>query len=530
MRRRISIVGTSVAWLAPLAREGFREFAEGTASIAQRMVLQMVPEIAAAKGGLGTSLVKCSRQSTRCPSRMTSGPEGMRVTITRDLHVAVAIGRVTDRGGHAGEHSRYLDLGPGTRTGLIRSRSLGRAMKKATLFPILCMAVLAISSAVHAANPVARGAYLVILGDCAGCHTNGNGRALSGGQGLAAAFGTVYSANITPDRQTGIGNWSPAQFYRAMHDGIRADGAYLYPAFPFPYFSHISRADTDAIFAYLKSLKPVHSIPPQNRLLFPVDIRETMWFWDAMFLDKRPFRSDSSKSTAWNRGASIVNGLGHCAACHTPKSPLFGDETDKAFTGVILDNWFSANLTGDKRDGLGAWTAADIVQYLKTGRNAHAVAAGPMQQVVAESTSHTSDSDLAAIAAYLKDLPAAPEKVSPSPDPHAMQAGQVVFVESCSACHMEPGSGEPRDFPKLAGDTLVVGRDPTTVLHIVLKGAQSAMVPSAKTGYSMPSFAALSDQDIADVTTYVRNAWGNRASPVSRDDVLRLRKMIAESD
>jgi mono/diheme cytochrome c family protein len=403
-------------------------------------------------------------------------------------------------------------------------------MKKAALFPVLCTTVLAISSAVYAADPVARGAYLATLGDCAACHTNGNGPAFSGGQGLSAAFGTVYSANITPDRQTGIGNWSPDQFYRAMHDGIRADGAYLYPAFPFPYFSHISRADTDAIFAYLKGLKPVHFVPPRNRLLFPINIREVMWFWDAMFLDKRRFRSDPFKSTAWNRGASIVNGLGHCAACHTPKNPLFGDETDKAFTGVILDNWFSANLTGDKRDGLGRWTVTDIVQYLKTGRNAYAVAAGSMQQVVTLSTSHMSDGDRAAIAAYLKNLPAAPEKLPPPPDPHAMQAGQVVFVESCSACHMEPGSGEPRDYPKLAGDTLVVGRDPTTVVRIVLEGAQSAVIPNAKTGYSMPSFAALSDQDVADVTTYLRNTWGNKASPVSRGDVSRLRKTIAESD
>ena len=392
--------------------------------------------------------------------------------------------------------------------------------------------VLAFTSVAHAQTPdaIARGKYLAVLGDCAGCHTEGNGPAFAGGEGFSATFGTVYAANITPDKETGIGKWTAEQFYRAMHDGIRADGAHLYPAFPYAYFTHISRADTDAVFAYLKMLKPVHATPPKNQLIFPFNIRAVMWFWDAMFLDKRPFRADPSQSTAWNRGAAIVNGLGHCAACHTPKDLLFGDETDEAFTGTVLDNWFSANLTGNKRDGLGRWTASDIVQYLKTGQNSYATAAGSMQEVVTDSMSHMNDGDLAAIATYLKSRSATPEKAPPAPDPHTMQAGQVVFVENCSACHLEPNPGAPRDYPKLAGDTLIAGRDPTTVLHIVLEGAQSSITPNAKTGYSMPSFVALTDQDIADVTTYIRNAWGNRASSVSRGDVSRLRSAIAQSN
>jgi mono/diheme cytochrome c family protein len=397
---------------------------------------------------------------------------------------------------------------------------------------LTALVVLTFTSVAHAETPdaVAQGKYFAVLGDCAGCHTNGNGPAFAGGEGFSATFGTVYAANITPDKETGIGKWTAEQFHRAMHDGIRADGAHLYPAFPYAYFSHISRADTDAVFAYLKTLKPVHAIPPKNQLIFPLNIRAVMWSWDAMFLDKRPFRADLSKSAAWNRGAAIVNDLGHCAACHTPKNLLFGDETDKAFTGTVLDNWFSANLTGNKRDGLGRWIAADIVQYLKTGQNSYATAAGSMQEVVTDSTSHMNDGDLAAIATYLKSRPATPEKAPPAPDAHTMQAGQTVFVENCSACHLEPNPSAPRDYPKLAGDTLIAGRDPTTVLHIVLEGAQSSITPNAKTGYSMPSFVALTDQDIADVTTYIRNAWGNRASSVSRGDVSRLRSAIAESN
>jgi mono/diheme cytochrome c family protein len=252
-----------------------------------------------------------------------------------------------------------------------------------------------------------------------------------------------------------------------------------------------------------------------------------MVFWDLMFFDEATFRNESSKSAAWNRGNYIVNGFGHCAACHTPKNLLFGDEKSKALTGGTQENWFSANLNGNIRGGLGKWSAADIVQYLKTGWNKYAAAAGSMQEKVTSSTSHMNDNDLMAIAVYLKSLPPTPQTTPPAPDASTMQAGEAIFVSHCSACHSEPGAGEPRDYPDLAGDTLIMGRDPETVIRIVLQGAESAKTPNAPTGYSMPGFAALTDQDIADVTTYVRNAWNNRASPVSPQNVGALRKTLA---
>ena len=370
----------------------------------------------------------------------------------------------------------------------------------------------------------ARGKYLAIVGDCGGCHADGNGAPFIGGLPFTAAYGTIYSPNITPDKATGIGNWTADQFYRAMHDGIRADGAPLYPAFPFVYFTHVSRADSDAIFAYLKTLKPVHSVPPRNRLLFPFNIRALMWFWDAMFFDRKPYRATPAKSAQWNRGDYIVNGFGHCAACHTPKNILFGDKANKALAGETEEGWFSANLNGNTRDGLGKWSVSDIVQYLKIGRNRYASAAGAMQEKVTASTSRMNDADLNAIAVYLKNLPPIAEKPPATPNARAMQAGQTVFVEDCSACHMSAEA--PHDYPQLAGGTLVMGRDPETVIRIILQGAESAVTKNAKTTFSMPSFEALSDEEVADVATYIRNVWGNRASPVSPAQVSRLRKEL----
>jgi mono/diheme cytochrome c family protein len=379
-----------------------------------------------------------------------------------------------------------------------------------------------------AATPEAeRGKYLAVIGDCVGCHTNHNQPTYSGGRPLSAGFGVVYSSNITPDKPTGIGNWTADQFYRAMHKGISASGKHLYPAFPYPYFTHIARADTNALFAYLKTLKPVRAIPPKDRLVFPFNIRTGMIAWNAMFLDARPFAADQSKSAAWNRGAYIVNGLGHCGACHTPKNVLFGDKINVAFTGETLDHWFSANLTGSKQDGLGTWSKADIVQYLKTGQNTRAIAVGSMQEVVTLSTSKMQDSDLGAIAEYLKSLPAQSTAVPEEPLPKQMAEGQAVFVVHCAVCHLSTETAHgSRAFPLLDGDTLIQGHSSTTVLHVLLEGSQSPKTENAPTGYSMPSFAALSDRNIADVATFIRNAWSNRADAVSVKDVTKLRKEL----
>lgn len=392
------------------------------------------------------------------------------------------------------------------------------------------VAALLSASAAIADSAVERGKYLAVLGDCAGCHTNGRAPAFSGGRAFVAGFGIVYSSNITPDAATGIGGWTSNQFYRAMHEGIAASGKHLYPAFPYAYFTHVSRADTDALFAYLKTRKPVNAVPPTDKLVFPFNIRTGMIAWNAMFLDPAPFKSDPSKSPAWNRGAYIVNGLGHCGACHTPKNVVFGDKKNVEFTGETIDHWFSANLTGNKRDGLGRWSKAEIVQYLKTGQNMHAVAVGPMQEVITLSTSRMQDGDLAAIAEYLKSLPAQAEVSSESPRADQMARGQAEFVAHCTVCHLSTESAHgSREFPLLDGDTVIQARSPTTVLRVLLEGSQSPKTDNAPTGYSMPSFVALSDANIADVATYIRNAWGSRAGAVNTTAVTKLRKELQPS-
>jgi len=393
---------------------------------------------------------------------------------------------------------------------------------------VLLAAALAVACATAAqAGDARRGAYLAVLGDCAGCHTKPNGPAFAGGLPFHAQFGTVYSTNITPDRQTGIGAWAEDDFYRALHDGIAPGGRHLYPALPYIYFWRITRQDTDDLFAYLKSVKPVSQGPTPNKLMFPVNLRFGLLFWNALFFHKTPPAIPANASAQWKRGEYLVNGLGHCGGCHTPKNVLFGDKAGQELTGGTVDNWYAANLTGSKRDGLGSWHRDDVVRFLATGRNHYATAAGSMQEKVTSSTSHMQDNDLAAIAVYLKSLPAKPAPVPASPEPKQMKAGAAVFAENCVACHGEPAKpGALPDYPHLGGDTLVLGHDPSTVIRIILEGAQSAQTPRETPTFSMPAFATLSDQKIADVATYLRNSWGNRAPAVSRKDVKQLRAAL----
>jgi mono/diheme cytochrome c family protein len=389
---------------------------------------------------------------------------------------------------------------------------------------IAAFCALLVSAPATAQDQVARGKYLAALCDCAICHTAevGGAKPFAGGYGLSASFGTVYSTNITPDKKTGIGTWTNDQFFTALHHGIAPGGKYLYPAFPYPYFEEVSRADSDALFAYLKTLKPVNATPPPNRLIFPTNIRSMMVFWNMLFLNNALFKTDPSKSAEWNRGSEIVNGLGHCGGCHTPKNVFFADETGKAFQGETIDGWFAANLTESPRDGLGRWSASDIAEYLKTGRNRFGRVTGSMQAVVQVSTSAMTDGDRNAIAAYLKSLPPAPETAPAKPDAHTMAEGQAIFVQRCAVCHEQHGP----EYPPLANNSIVQSRNPDTVLRVILQGSQSTSTANGPIGYSMPAFPVLDDSELADVATYIRNAWGNRASPVSDSDAAQLRKMI----
>jgi mono/diheme cytochrome c family protein len=387
---------------------------------------------------------------------------------------------------------------------------------------LILLAIL-LSGTARAETVQERGRYLAALGDCVVCHTRVEPRApqYSGGYALHATPGTVYSSNITPDKATGIGDWNADDFYRALHEGVAKDGRHLYPAFPYAYFAKIGRADSDALFAYLRTVKPVHYRPPQNDLIFPADIRGGMRVWNMLYLSGGAFQPDPSKSASWNRGKEIVIGIGHCGACHSPKNFLFADTEGMSLNGNFVDGWFAPNLTGTKRDGLGDWSAADIVQYLKTGENKYARVAGAMSDVVTRSTSLMNDADREAIAEYLKSLPAAKAHPPQAPDPNAMQEGEAVYVARCASCHGVRGEGSS-DYPALAGNTIVQARNPGTILHVIVQGAE-AIQPN---GYSMPAFPVLRDRELADLTTYIRNAWGNRAEPVTPKDAKALRKLL----
>jgi mono/diheme cytochrome c family protein len=398
------------------------------------------------------------------------------------------------------------------------------------LASLLLPIALFFSLSAAAQDRASRGRYLAILGDCAGCHTQVKGPAYAGGLPFNTPFGILHSTNITPDRETGIGNWTGDDFYRALHDGVAPGGKHLYPAFPYIYFARITRQDTDDLFAYLHTLKPVKKAATPNRLMFPMNLRFGLVFWNWLYFNKTPRVIPVSASAEWKRGEHIVNGLGHCAACHTPKTLLFGDLTDRPLAGGVVDNWFANNLTGGQVDGLGQWRHADVTQFLATGISPHATAAGSMLEKVTSSTSRMTPQDRAAIATYLKSLPPQVLVASEKPRREQMERSRSIYQAHCQSCHA--ADGHPRDggasagYPGLAGDTLVMGRDPTTVLRIILTGGTAPPAPNKPAIKPIPDFAHLDDGMIADVASYIRNDWGNRAPPIDATQVYLLRRVL----
>ncbi|HEX3099012.1 MAG TPA: cytochrome c, partial [Usitatibacter sp.] len=338
--------------------------------------------------------------------------------------------------------------------------------------------------------------------------------------------------NITPDKQTGIGKWTDEDFWNAMHSGVRPNGQHLYPAFPYPWFTKLTHEDVLAIKAYLDSVPAVREAAKPPDLPWPMTVRESVAGWNAMFFKEGTYRPDPSKSAEWNRGAYLVEGLGHCGACHSPKNILGGIKKGDRFEGGQGEGWFATSLVGNPHAGLGAWTRDEIVEYLKTGANDRARAMGPMAEVVHNSTMYLSRDDLHAIATYLKDLPAAGTdhaKSVPSDDDDRMRRGRLVYVDQCSGCHMENGTGIAHVFPPIRGNTGVHAEDPTSLARLVLEGAPSAKTPSKPEGFAMPAFGwKLSDAEVADLLTYVRASFGNEATPVSASKIADVRKKIAK--
>ncbi len=385
----------------------------------------------------------------------------------------------------------------------------------------LAAAIAVLPRAAFAADSDA-GKYQVVLGDCRGCH----GKDLAGGVALATPFGKLVTPNITPDKDTGIGNYSAEEFRQAMKAGVAPGGKLLYPAMPYPAYARMPDRDVDAMFAYLKTVKPVRRQIDVNQLRFPFNLRFGMRGWNMLFFRPAPHADMAGKSAEWNRGAYLVNGPGHCAACHAPKN-LFGADKGTALTGATLQGWYAPDLTGDAQAGLGGWSVGDIVEYLGTGRNAHSIASGPMAEAVENSTADMTEADLRAIAVYLKDLaPSRGNGGGATGIEAQMKSGRALYDINCAACHDRNGKGSAL-FPALAGNPNIRQVRVDTIVRMVLAGGKAAATARAPTGPAMPSLAwKLSNGQVADILTYVRNNWGNRAPAVSAETVGRIRSEL----
>lgn len=405
--------------------------------------------------------------------------------------------------------------------------SLASRLTGLALLCCLSPALHADEAASPATQPlIQQGEYLARAGDCISCHTAANGQPYAGGLRMDTPFGYLLTPNITPDKATGIGTWSADDLYRVLHDGVNKHGQYLFPAMPYTSYTKVTRADSDALYAYLMSLPPVSNAVEVNHLEFPFNIRLSMLGWNELFFRKGTFQPDPKQSDAWNRGAYLIEGLGHCSECHSPRNVLGAVEQKKAFSGAAVDGWFALDLTSNLKSGLGSWSTDDIVSYLKTGADkGKSTSLGPMAEVVHNSLGFMTDADLQAMAVYLKSLPADSRLSSQYQPDTSLKSGATLYVDNCSGCHQAQGTGMPGVFPPLAGNGVVTAAEPNDILKVVLFGipAQNGYIP-------MPAFGSqLNDQQVADLANYVRSSWGNQASAnASAADVAKLRKMPVE--
>ncbi len=374
--------------------------------------------------------------------------------------------------------------------------------------------VTATASADDASDLVKRGEELATAGDCTSCHTATGGKPFAGGLEMKTPFGTLSTPNLTPDKATGLGNWTEEQFYTAMHQGIGNQGEYLYPVFPYPSFTKVRKDDVKAIWAYLQSLEPVHAPRKPSDMQFPFDIRAGLVVWRQLYFNEGTYRPDPKWTEEEARGGYLVQGLGHCGACHTPRTELGGTETGDSLGGGHVDTWFAPDISDSLTSGIGDWTKQEIVDYLRKGSakgKGHVF--GPMAEVVHNSLSKLPDEDIEAIAAYLKVTPARQYPTDEDPDLRK-RAGGLVYINNCSMCHQPNGKGIPGNFPNLAGNGAITAESPDNVISAVLGG-----LPGGGTYGQMPPFSPkLTNQEIADVVNYVRNSWGNYAPATATPD------------
>ncbi|WP_081074240.1 c-type cytochrome [Burkholderia diffusa] len=390
---------------------------------------------------------------------------------------------------------------------------------------------------------IERGRYLAVAGDCIACHTGSGEKPFAGGLRMDTPIGKIYSTNITPDKLTGIGNYTFTDFDRALRQGIRRDGDPLYPAMPFVSYARLKPADVRALYAYfMHGLEPVAQNNKAPEISWPLSMRWPLRVWAMTFAPQPEVDETPVPESGIARGRYLVEGLGHCGACHTPRGLGFQEKVlsnidSRYLAGGVVDGYLAKNLRGDRQDGLGNWTHDQIVEFLKTGRNEHSAAFGSMADVIENSTQHLSISDLSAMAEFLKSLSpvTALEPNTTRSDLTAARLrvgsdrsnGSLTFVDNCAACHRTDGIGYDRTFPMLSQSSVVNSQDPTSLIHIVLRGAEMPSTQTAPTSFSMPGFAGrLTNRDIADLLTFVRSSWGNRAPPVSTEQVEKVRKSL----
>jgi len=374
---------------------------------------------------------------------------------------------------------------------------------------------------------IARGAYLARAGDCIACHTARGGVAYAGGRALDTPFGRFYGPNLTPDRTTGIGAWSADDFWHALHNGIAPSGRLLYPAFPYTNYTKVTRPDADALFAYFRSLPPQRQANRPHEIRFPYNQQALLAGWRLLYFRPAEFKAQSARSASWNRGAYLVEGLGHCSACHGARNSL--GATDGALAGGMIPSlgWYAPSLTANAEAGLGDWSEAHIVALLGTGISPRGSATGPMAEVVARSLQHLSPSDLSAMAGYLTSLAATPSVPQPAPAPAGEQVlaeGGRIYAAQCAACHGDDGKGRSPAYPPLAGNRAVTITPAVNAIRMTVNGGFPPGTRGNPRPYGMPPFGhELNDAQVAAVLTWVRASWGNAGAPVTAPEVNRYR-------
>ena len=380
------------------------------------------------------------------------------------------------------------------------------------------------------AAQVRRGEYLALAGNCMGCHTSLGGKVNAGGRVIATPFGNIYTSNITPDAETGIGSWTPDDFWRALHNGKSKDGSFLYPAFPYPSYTKVTRADSDALYAYLRSVPSVRQQNREHDLRFPYNNRIRLAFWRWRYFTPGEFKPQENRGAEWNRGAYLVQGLGHCAACHTARDALGGTlaENDLAGGMIPMQDWYASSLTSET--GTGDWSTGEIADLLHTGVAERGAVFGPMAEVVARSLQHLTPADARAMAVYIKSLPrtaaAAPQtaKFVPAHAEAILKQGAALYEKNCAECHGANGEGVPRIYPPLAGNRSLADQSAINPIRIVLNGGFPPSTGGNPRPYGMPPFGvAMSDAEVAAVVSFIRASWGNKGTLVSADEVSNSR-------